>query len=48
MFRSVRIIVVAAIIAASLAIGGSDASAATPAAKCAALKPSCPLTITWE
>ncbi len=47
MFRSLRVFVVAAIIAVSLAAAGSDASANTLTVKCASTNlPACQLGIT--
>lgn len=48
MFRSLRVVIVAAIIAASLAIGGTDATATTATLKCGATKAVCTYGITWE
>lgn len=49
MFGSLRTLIAAAIIAASLAIAATDASAATSAPNCSATtKPFCSLGITWE
>lgn len=48
MFGSLRAVVVAAIIAASLVIAGTDASAAAPAPKCGATPAFCTYGITWE
>lgn len=48
MLRSVRIVIVAAIIAGSLAIAGTDGSATTLPPKCGATPAFCPSGITWE